>query len=279
MRASASQSRRCQSCGSICVVYGLPGRGPAIRRSAAPSAGQSTLGIGGDVRVVVADRAVDLAEDRHRGESRSRCRAQAGDDVGDLLAERGRATRAGRACATASASSACACAIARSAAISASSRGSSTLVARLAQHQRVGEVVDVLGGAGEVHELEPPAPAPASPSRRSLDEVLDRLDVVVGRRARSALTARGIGVGEARRPALAAPRRPAAGRPRSSAMPGSLRPAPAATRPRPARAARISPYSLKIGAQRVEPCRRSGRRRATARAAGSSDVIGNAGMR
>jgi glutathione S-transferase len=53
------------------------------------------------------------------------------------------------------------------------------LLARLLQHQRVGQVVDVLRGAGEVDEFERALhfPVPAEPG---LQPVLDRLDVVVG---------------------------------------------------------------------------------------------------
>ena len=52
-------------------------------------------------------------------------------------------------------------------------------LARFGQHQRVGEVVDVLGRAGEMHELELGS---GGARRRELlaHEVLDRLDVVVG---------------------------------------------------------------------------------------------------
>src|SRR5690606_30960670 len=47
------------------------------------------------------------------------------------------------------------------------------------EHQAVGQVVDVFAGAGEVHELERRAEFGVV-GQAFLDEVLDRLDVVVG---------------------------------------------------------------------------------------------------
>ena len=79
--------------------------------------------------------------------------------------------------------------------MSASSAGSSTSARARLQHQRMAGVVDVLAGAGEVHEL----------GRRrqlgmaleaGLEPVLDRLDVVVGR-ALDVLDGLGVGLGEA----------------------------------------------------------------------------------
>ena len=52
------------------------------------------------------------------------------------------------------------------------------LVARLAEHQRVGKVVDVLGSAGEVDELEPALRLLVLAELRA-QPVLDRLDVVI----------------------------------------------------------------------------------------------------
>jgi hypothetical protein len=46
-------------------------------------------------------------------------------------------------------------------------------------HQRIGEVVDVLAGAGEMHELEPRLPGCVR-AQFPLDQVLDGLDVVIG---------------------------------------------------------------------------------------------------
>ncbi len=51
-------------------------------------------------------------------------------------------------------------------------------VARVAQHQRVGEIVDVLAGAGEMHELVGLGQF-GMIADLLLDEILDRLDVVV----------------------------------------------------------------------------------------------------
>jgi hypothetical protein len=58
-------------------------------------------------------------------------------------------------------------------------RGQQHLVAGLPKHQRIAEVVDVLGGAGEVHEFKRRRQALVV-LQPLLDEVLDRLDVVVG---------------------------------------------------------------------------------------------------
>ena len=49
----------------------------------------------------------------------------------------------------------------------------------IAQHQRVGEVVDVLGGAGKVHEFSNVLQLRVA-GKALLDEILNRLDVVVG---------------------------------------------------------------------------------------------------
>ena len=57
--------------------------------------------------------------------------------------------------------------------------GSRTFVACVAAHQRVGKVVDVLGGAGEVHELDARLPGRMC-AELLLDQVLDGLDVVIG---------------------------------------------------------------------------------------------------
>jgi hypothetical protein len=53
-------------------------------------------------------------------------------------------------------------------------------VARLLHHQGIGEVVDVLRGAGEMHELDLRGQG-GVPRHALLDVVLDRLHVVVGR--------------------------------------------------------------------------------------------------
>ncbi len=64
-------------------------------------------------------------------------------------------------------------------------------IAALAQHQRIGQVVDVLAGAGEVHELQRRRQRGVA-LQPLLDVVLYRLDVVVGR-ALDLLDPRGIG--------------------------------------------------------------------------------------
>jgi hypothetical protein len=61
-----------------------------------------------------------------------------------------------------------------------SSAGSSTCSRGGLEHQRVAGVVDVLAGAGEVHELAARLASSAWPLQARLDPVLDRLDVVVG---------------------------------------------------------------------------------------------------
>jgi hypothetical protein len=64
-------------------------------------------------------------------------------------------------------------------------------VAAVAEHQRVGEVVDVLGGAGEVEER-PDAVELGIAGEPLGDEVLDRLHVVVGRALDGLDAARGL---------------------------------------------------------------------------------------
>src|SRR3546814_18555586 len=57
--------------------------------------------------------------------------------------------------------------------------GFQTCALPISEHQRVGQVVDVLAGAGEVHELQRRAELGVV-LQPLLDEVLDRLDVMVG---------------------------------------------------------------------------------------------------
>ena len=69
-RASASKYSAIQSCGSICVVYGFQVR-PERLDEALTERRPVDLRIGDDMRIEVADRAVDLAGDRHRREARA----------------------------------------------------------------------------------------------------------------------------------------------------------------------------------------------------------------
>ncbi len=150
------------------------------------------LRIGGEVRVVVPDRAVRLAGELHRPGRGTRA-AQAMHEVRDLLPERrGRRRLTVRA---------------REHRIArvrmrelhellrqGVDRREQHLVARAAHHQRVGEVVDVLGRAREVDECR------GVRERRVVgdplaDPVLDRLDVVVGL-ALDRLHALAVGFGE-----------------------------------------------------------------------------------
>lgn len=135
------------------------------------------LRVGRQVRVVVTDGAVDLAHQRHGSDLRNLA-LEAVDDVGHLFAQGGRrgwlavgarqhrhvgmlvgkrTDRFGDL---------------------AHQRQQHVITAR-AQHQRVGQVVDVLAGAGEVDEL-----ADVGQLRQLcsllLEQVLDGLDVVVG---------------------------------------------------------------------------------------------------
>jgi glutathione S-transferase len=125
------------------------------------------------------DRAVDLAGKRDRGDALARA-AQAVREVRELLAQRRRR---------------------RGLAVGARKhrrvgerfrhgderldhaveRGQQHAVARFLEHQGVGEVVDVLGGAREVHESRD-ARGLGVAREALLQPVLDRLDVVVGLR-------------------------------------------------------------------------------------------------
>ncbi len=148
--------------------------------------------------VVVADRAVHLRQRPHRDDAFART-DQPRQHVRDLLAERGRA---------------------RGLAVRARQhrhvgqrmreraqpvvhlvqRGQQHLVARGLQHQRVAGVVDVLAGAGEVHELGRALQFRLA-AEALLDPVLDRLDVVVGA-ALDRLDRGGVGLGEVARERL-----------------------------------------------------------------------------
>ena len=157
----------------------VPGRAPATRRNSRLTAGQSTLGQRGHVRVVVADRAVPLGEDLHacrnapaRAQSRATTLANSLPSVVGLAVWPCVRDSIG--------SAACSCAKPRSFSMTFSSSADSTR-ARRAQHARVGEVVDVLGGAAEVHQLEHRGRG-AARGELLAHEVLDRLHVVVDAR-------------------------------------------------------------------------------------------------
>jgi hypothetical protein len=107
----------------------------------------------------------------------ARAPCQARQHVGDLLAHRGGAGGlAVRAAEHGHRGQPPPCAAAGQHAVQ---RRQQHLLARGLQHQRVAGVVDVLAGAGEVHELGGGSSS-AWPLKALLDPVLHRLDVVVG---------------------------------------------------------------------------------------------------
>ena len=174
-RASASQYSAIQSCGSIWVVYSFGVR-PRLSINFRDCTRQSTDRVAGDMGIESADRAVELAEDLDTQEG-IRCAAQPGGEVRHLLAERRRrcclAMRAGKHGERGMA--ACQCGeLVRDR----GDRRQQDALARLREHERIGEVVDVLRRAGEMHELEL---AGIRTRRGELfpDEVFDRLDVVI----------------------------------------------------------------------------------------------------
>ena len=148
----ASNSSAMQSCGSIWVVYGLKSRPSALDEAAARTP---------------ASRCPDR---RRRARCscrprRSSCRAARRAAMLLALALRGARRRWRFPCRAWSAmavwpcvrdsigSAACACAMLAQRGDERVERRQQHVVARVAQHQRVGEVVDVLAGAGEVDEL------------------------------------------------------------------------------------------------------------------------------
>ncbi len=135
------------------------------------------VGPGRQVRVVVADRAVHLGQQPHAVDALAR-RDQAGDDVGELLADRRRACRL----AVRAREHRLPGVGLRQAAQALDhgvERGQQHLAARGPEHQRMRGVVDVLAGAGKVHELGGRAQLGVGRKAR-LEPVLDGLDVVVG---------------------------------------------------------------------------------------------------
>ena len=109
------------------------------------------VGIGDHMRVVVADRAIDLAEQLDVGDLPALA-LEARDDIGDFLAQRGRrgglAMRARKHRLAGLGMRQVGEAIDQTV-----QRRQQHPVTRVAQHQRIGEVVDVFRGAGEVDEL------------------------------------------------------------------------------------------------------------------------------
>ena len=150
-RATSAYSSACQSCDSICVVSGFHVR-PRCSTNDRETATQSASGHGGDVRAVRAGRAVDLAE--VLGAARCGAAGGAGGARGRRAPCRASsASRAGRACGRASGRPRARGPWRRASATRARAAGSHTLRDGAVHHERVGEVVDVLAGAREVHEL------------------------------------------------------------------------------------------------------------------------------
>ncbi len=138
---------------------------------------QSAVGVRGDVRVVVADGAVELAVDRD-GSEELRLPLQAIDEVRDLLAERrrrcGLAVRA-REHRHGSET------VGELAQIDGqlAHRGQQHALPGVPQHQRIGEVVDVLGRAREVNERLEVAGLNGDALELLPQVILDGLDVMV----------------------------------------------------------------------------------------------------
>ena len=145
------------------------------------------------MRVVVADRAVHLAEQRHGGDTLDRAR-KTRCDVGDFLAER---RRAGGLAVRAREHRLRGVFVREldEALVHRAQRGQDHVFAGTGEHQPVRRVVDVLRRAREVDEL-----ARALQFRLALDRflqpVFDRLHVVI-RHALDVLDARGVVRGEA----------------------------------------------------------------------------------
>ena len=133
--------------------------------------------IGGHVRVVVADRTIDLAGQLDRGDLPALA-LEAGEHVRDLLAER---RRRGSLAVRARQHRQRRVRVREVAQLRdhAVERRQQHAVARIAQHQRVGEIVDVLARAREMDEF-PGRGEFGVAGDLLLDEVLDCLDVVVG---------------------------------------------------------------------------------------------------
>ena len=181
-RARSAYSSACQSWLSICVVSGFQVR-PRPSTNERLTCSQSALGHRGQMRAVRAGRAVELAQVLPCRSTRASWRSQPVGRARPAPCPASSASPAGRACARASARRA------RSRAMAASCvderRGPRAARPRSTaprDHERVGEVVDVLAGAARS--------GPARAGRRRpgrgelgeppLEEVLDRLDVVDG---------------------------------------------------------------------------------------------------
>ena len=167
--------------GDAVVRFDLRGVGVEVQAQRFDEAlrerGPVDVRICGQVGVVVADRAVDLAGHLDRGQLPA-LPLQPGEHVGQLLAHgggRGRLAMRAREHRQ------------RGVRMRHRAQGAAQpvqrrqqhLFARLPQQQRVAEVVDVLGRAGEMHELQRPRQVGVV-AQAFLDPVLHRLDVVVG---------------------------------------------------------------------------------------------------
>ncbi len=137
------------------------------------------LGICDEVRVVVADGTIDLPEQSDLCKLRA-LPTQTVRNVGDLLTHRGwrrRLTVGAR-----EHGHVCPVLRHRSQGLDdAVHRGQHDLVACIAQHQRVAEIVDVLGSTGEMHEFD--CGAATRNARNTLfQKVFDRFHIVIGGR-------------------------------------------------------------------------------------------------
>ena len=212
-RATSAYSSACQSCDSICVVSGFQVR-PRCSTNDRETSGQSAPGTATTCAPYVPVAPLSLP--RYSSAAiRVQLAVQPVREDGELLAERrrrgGLAVRAGEH---------------RLVGLVARERGDLVgerlrggqpdLVDRAAHHERVGEVVDVLAGAGEVDELADVVAARSRPGVREplLEEVLDRLDVVHG-------DALDLGRARRPRPARTSRRRRAGRRPSSSVSVGA----------------------------------------------------------
>ena len=127
--------------------------------------------------VVVADRAVDLAQQRHRRQLRPLTFETIGD-IGHLLAERGRRGRL----AMSPRQHGLVGVLVRQSGDGVDAlvqRRQQRLGPRLAQHQRIGQIVDVFGGTGEMDEFADRFQFGVA-GDFFLEQILDRLHVVVG---------------------------------------------------------------------------------------------------
>jgi len=133
------------------------------------------VGVGREVGVEVADRAVELGG-QGDGVELGGLAAQAVDEDGQLLAERGGRGRL----AVGARQHGRAAHLVGQARERVGERllGGAQHTQAVAQHQGEGQIVDILRGAGKVHELA--ERRERGTSQTLFDEVLDRLDIVIG---------------------------------------------------------------------------------------------------